>query len=53
MVREEVIDGKPYHQCEICQMYDETRDLAERCQKFYNEKHACNTQIIKHAVKVK
>lgn len=53
MVRGEVIDRKTYYQYEICNMYYETRDLAERHQKFCSEKHACNIQIIKHAVKVK
>ena len=50
MVKEETKNNKTYFMCEACDMYYRTKELAEQCEKYCNEKHACNTELIKHAV---
>jgi len=45
--------GKKYYQCEACDMYYKTRELAEKCEKHCREKNACNLEIIKYAVEIK
>ena len=52
MVKEETINGKKYYQCEACDMYYETRELAQKCEDFCNKHHECNTELIKYAVQL-
>ena len=52
MVKKVTKNGKDYFMCEECNMYYETKELAEQCEKYCNEKHACNMEIIKHAVQI-
>lgn len=50
MVKQETKNNKTYFMCEECNMYYETKDLAEKCEKHCREKHACDTEITKHAI---
>jgi hypothetical protein len=53
MVKEEKINDKKYFMCEACDMHYLKKDLAKECEDFCNKHHACNTEIIKHAVNPK
>ena len=50
MVKEEKIDGKVYHQCEICKFYYGDKKLAQKCQAWCNKNNSCNVEITKHAI---
>lgn len=52
MVKEIKKNGKIYFQCEECLFYYEGKELAEKCEKWCKEKHSCNIEITKHAVKI-
>ena len=52
MVKEKEHNGKVYYKCEECDMYYETFELAERCEKYCSERHACNMELIKYAVEI-
>ena len=52
MVKEKEHNGKIYYMCKECNMYYEDKNIAEKCEKHCNEKHACNTELIKHAVEI-
>jgi|TARA_Y100000310_G_scaffold238535_1_gene241942 hypothetical protein len=51
MVKELNKDGKEYFQCEECSFFYEDRESAEKCEKWCKEKHSCNIEITKYAVK--
>ena len=51
MVKELNKDGKEYFQCEECSFFYEDREWAEKCEKWCKEKHSCNIEITKYAVK--
>ena len=51
MVKEEVINGKTYYQCEECDFYYEEKELAQKCEDFCKEHKSCSIEITKHAVK--
>ena len=53
MVKEETINGKTYYQCESCEFYYKTRELAQKCENFCNTHKSCSMEITKHAVKPK
>ena len=53
MVKQETKKNKTYFMCEECNMYYKTKDLAEKCEKHCREKHACDTEITKHAIEIK
>ena len=50
MVKEEIINGKKYSQCEECKFYYKDKKWAEKCQAWCKEKHSCNVEITKNAV---
>lgn len=41
------------YQCEECMMNYEDEEIAQRCEEFCKANHACNIEIIKHAVESK
>ncbi|MBI2650871.1 hypothetical protein HYX01_00160 [Candidatus Woesearchaeota archaeon] len=40
-----------FFQCEECLFYYNDKKMAEKCEKWCKEKHSCNMEITKHAVK--
>lgn len=52
MVKEETKKDKTYFKCEACDMYYETRELAQKCEDFCDKNKACSTEITKHSVKI-
>ena len=52
MVKEEIKKDKTYLKCEECNMYYKTREIAQKCENFCKEHHACSIEITKHAVQV-
>jgi len=52
MVKEITKNGKTYYQCEICEFYYETSELAQQCEDFCRKHNSCSLEITKHAVKV-
>jgi len=52
MVKEVSHDEKTYYMCEACNMYYETKKLAQECEDFCNKYHACSTEITKNAVEI-
>ena len=44
--------GKTYYQCEACEMYYESEEIAKRCEDFCNKYKSCNLELIKHAVQI-
>ncbi len=52
MVRRLNKEGKEYFQCEECSFVYEDKELAEKCEAWCKEKHSCNIEITKHAVKI-
>jgi hypothetical protein len=53
MVKEKKYKDKIYYMCEACDMNYENKDIAEKCEKHCNEKRACNTELIKHAIELR
>lgn len=53
MVKEEKINGKAYYQCEECDFYYKTQDLAQQCENFCNKHHSCSLELTKHAINPK
>jgi len=53
MVKEVKKGDKTYGQCEVCDMYYPTKELAQKCEDFCNKYKACDTDIIKHSVELK
>ena len=53
MVKEEIKNGKTYFMCEECLMYYKAKELAQKCEDFCRENHACSIEITKHAVELK
>jgi hypothetical protein len=53
VVKEIENNGKKYYMCEACDMYYETHELSEKCEKYCNEKYACNIEITKFAIKIR
>jgi len=53
MVRKINKGDKTYGQCEECEMYYPTKELAQKCEDFCKKHSACDTSIIKHAVELK
>lgn len=43
---------KTYFQCEICLMYYKDKKTAQKCEDFCTKNNACNTEIIKLAIKL-
>ena len=52
MVKEITKNDKTYYQCEACEMYYESEEIAKRCEDFCNKYKSCDTEIIKHAVEI-
>ena len=52
MVKKIEHGGKHYYLCEACDMCYRDENVAEKCEKYCNEKHACNMELIKHSVKL-
>jgi|TARA_Y100000031_G_C8069787_1_gene314582 hypothetical protein len=52
MVKELEKDGKKYFQCEICNFYYETEELAEKCEQYCKENKSCSLEITKHAIQL-
>jgi len=50
MVKEVVSKGKTYYECEECNMFYKSKDVAQKCENFCRENKSCNIEIIKHAV---
>jgi len=50
MVKKEIKNNEEYFRCEECGMYYKTRETAQKCENFCKKHHACNTEIMKHAV---
>ena len=50
MVKEVEREEKKYFQCEVCEFFYETRELAQKCEDFCNDHQACSVEITKHAV---
>jgi len=50
MVKEIKKEDKVYFMCEACNMYYETKELAQKCENFCNKNHSCSLEITKHAV---
>ena len=53
MVKEVIKENTKYFMCEECLMYYKTRELAQKCEDFCRENHACSIEITKHAVELK
>lgn len=53
MVRKIEKQGKEYFQCDECKFLYEDKIWAEKCEKWCKEKHSCNLDITKHAIKIK
>lgn len=51
MVKEEIKDNKKLYICEECGFVYKEKEWAEKCEKWCREKHSCNIEITKHAVK--
>ena len=51
MVKEEEKDGERYFICEECKFAYAERVWAEKCEQWCREKHSCNIEITKHAIK--
>lgn len=52
MVIKTTKNRKKYFQCEECSFYYENKKLAEKCEKWCKEKHSCNIEITKYAIKL-
>lgn len=52
MVTEKRKGDKIYFRCEACNMYYETREIAQKCEDFCNTHKSCNIELIKHAVNI-
>jgi len=53
MVKEEVINGKTYYQCEECDFYYKDRSWAQKCEDFCKKNKSCSIVITKYAVNPK
>ena len=45
-------DGKTYYMCEACDMYYESKEIAQKCEDFCNKYKSCNLELIKYAVNI-
>ncbi|MFB6246406.1 MAG: hypothetical protein ABEI74_02340 [Candidatus Pacearchaeota archaeon] len=52
MVKEVTKEGEKYFQCEECDLYYKTKELADKCEEFCKKNNACSIEITKHAVKL-
>jgi len=52
MVKEIKKNSKKYYECEACNMYYESREMAQKCEDFCNKYKSCDLEIIKHAVEI-
>ncbi len=52
MAKEIKKGGKIYYQCENCKFFYKEKILADKCQKWCDEKGSCNMEVIRHAVKL-
>ena len=52
MVKEITKNDKTYYQCEACEMYYESEEIAKRCEDFCNKYKSCSIEITKHAVQI-
>ena len=43
-------DNSALYVCEACNFAYKTRELAEKCQQWCEERHSCNLEIAQHAV---
>ncbi|GIU70398.1 MAG: hypothetical protein KatS3mg002_1634 [Candidatus Woesearchaeota archaeon] len=39
------------YQCEECFLFYDSKEIAKKCENFCKNNHACNIDIIKHAIK--
>ena len=53
MVKEEVINGKTYYQCEECEFYYKEKEWAQKCDDFCKKYKSCSVELTKHAVNPK
>jgi len=49
-MKKEIIRNKEFFMCEACDMYYLDKEIAQKCEDFCNRYHACDTELIKHAV---
>lgn len=52
MIKEVIKGDKTYYQCDLCKFYYETKELAQKCDKFCEKYKSCSIEITKHAVKL-
>ena len=52
MVIEKKKGNKIYFMCEACNMFYETKELAQKCEDFCNKYKGCSLEITKHAVNI-
>ena len=50
MVKKISHKDKTYFMCEACDMYYASKDLAQQCEDWCNEKKSCNMEITRHAI---
>jgi len=52
MVKEIKKENKTFYVCEECEFAYLDKELAEKCEVWCKERHSCNMEITKHAVKI-
>ncbi len=50
MVKEESKGNKKYFICEECRFEYKEKEWAKKCEEWCRKHHACNIELIKHAV---
>ena len=44
---------KKLYECGVCRVAYESKKMAEKCEEYCGNKHACNIEIIGHRIKEK
>jgi len=51
MVKETEKNNKKVYECEACNFFYESNELAEKCEQWCTKHKSCNMDITKHAIK--